>query len=88
MGYCREFIPEYAILEIPLGLAKDKIKENGERGWTEEMGVACKEARKRLVETGGLMLPDKKKSPILRTDASDQGLGYVLAHGAEEGSCQ
>ena len=76
-GYYREYIPHYAEIALPLtDLTKSgqpvKVK------WQKEQEEAFEKLKQVLVTKPVLKLPDMTKPFVLRTDASDVGIGAVL----------
>ena len=75
-GYYRKFIDNYATLT-------DLTKKGRPPRviWTEETDHAFKDLKTKLSSTPILKLPDFARRFVLRTDASDTGLGAVLLQG-------
>ncbi|KAK7092367.1 hypothetical protein V1264_008119 [Littorina saxatilis] len=87
LGFYRRYVPHFSEIALPLtNLTKGKKFEAIE--WTP----ACQEAFERLKETlvsqPVVRLPDPEKAFVLRTDASDVGLGAVLLQADEKGDLQ
>lgn len=83
-GHYRQFIEKYALIAAPLvQLTK---KDIGWR-WSDEQQQAFERLKELLITPPILKLPDftRKFSFTLQTDASDQGLGAVLAQKGEDG---
>ncbi|KAI5193332.1 hypothetical protein NEMIN01_2480, partial [Nematocida minor] len=79
MGYYRDFIQGFAILEMPLRGCMEKAIERKENiEWTQTAEDAYVIMRQRLRDAKGLILPHYEKKFILTTDACDYGLGAVL----------
>ncbi|KAI5164039.1 hypothetical protein NEAUS03_2416, partial [Nematocida ausubeli] len=79
MGYYRNFIEKYAIIEAPLRetlIGKPKMRARLE--WTESMEKAYSELREKLKDSGSILLGDRNRGVKLRVDASDVGVGAVL----------
>ena len=76
-GYYRKFIQNYAEIAAPLtNLTK---KGNPEKVvWGEPEETAFTELKRRLVERPILRMPDHNLKYVLRTDASDVGVGAIL----------
>jgi len=76
-GYYRRFVPDYATIAAPLN---DLVKKNAPNRvkWEDKHEMAFNKLKQVLVNNPILKLPDVNKSFILRTDASDVGLGAVL----------
>src|SRR5215469_14760086 len=83
-GYYRDFIKKYAETAKPLTDLTTKKMANKIK-WTEECEKAFIELKKALTSNPILRLPNMENKFILRTDASDIGLGYVLMQEYEEG---
>ena len=82
-GWFRNFIKDYARSSIYL---TDALKtKNKKLEWTDEMEKEFQEMKRKLREMGELKLPDYKKGFLLRTDASNVGLGAVLLQQEENG---
>ncbi|KAI5145376.1 hypothetical protein NEPAR06_2421, partial [Nematocida parisii] len=79
MGYYREFIQQFAMLEIPL---RQLITEAGDRNdkivWDDLAEKAYEIMRQQLRDARELLLPDHKKEFIVTTDASDYGISAVI----------
>jgi phospholipid-translocating ATPase len=83
-GYYARYIRQYAITAEPLTRAlkgKNK-KENVE--WTEECDTAFHELKRKLTEKPVLYAPDFSKEFIVQTDASEKGIGVVLAQKSKD----
>ena len=76
-GYYRKFIPNYASIAAPLTDAT-KRNEPNQITWTESRQLAFDKLKSCLTKSPILTLPDLNKQFVLRTDASDSGLGAVL----------
>ena len=76
-GYYRSFIPNYAMIAVPLTDRTKKGEPNKVR-WGESQETAFQTLKDRLVKAPILHLPDLHKPFILRTDASDVGIAAVL----------
>lgn len=75
-GWFRDFIKNYAGLTINL---TDSLKgKNNNWKWTKEMNAEFDNLKKVLRELGKLKIADYDKEFLLRTDASDLGMGAVL----------
>ena len=76
-GFYHRFIPHYAHVASPLSdLTKGGMPERVV--WTEEANEAFIILKKRLCDKPVLYLPDLDRSFVLRTDASEIGLGAML----------
>ena len=76
-GYYRSFVPNYAAIAVALTDATAKLRPN-ELVWSEAMDRAYEKLKTALSTTPILQLPDWDKTFVLRTDASDEGIGAVL----------
>ena len=76
-GYYRNFIPNYAAIASPLSdLTKKGLPNEAE--WGDAHEKAYRPLKKMTVTKPVLRLPDITKPFILRTDASNTGIGAVL----------
>ena len=76
-GYYREFIPHFSAVTAPLSdLVKKGCPNNVQWGPSQER--AYQTIRDLLSKDPVLRLPDPTKEWVLRTDASDDGIGAVL----------
>ena len=76
-GYYRNYIPNYATIAAPLtDLTKKGCPNKVE--WGDSQQKAFESLKCHLMNQPILRLPDMTKDFILRTDASDQGVGAVL----------
>jgi len=80
-GWFRQFIKNYAEITAELfeALKKKRFK------WTPGMGIAFEKIKKELREAKNLRLANYNKKFILKTDASNVGIGAVLMQEDEEG---
>ncbi|XP_013382645.1 uncharacterized protein LOC106153310 [Lingula anatina] len=76
-GYYRKFIPNFSELSAPLTDLTKKGEPTVVR-WEEPQECAFQTLRKLLISAPILRMPDFSRSFILRTDASDVGVGAVL----------
>lgn len=76
-GYYRKFIANFAELALPL---TDATKKGSPEVivWTEECEKSFQDLKKKLTEKPVIVMADLTKPFVLRTDASDRGLGAVL----------
>ena len=77
VGYYRKFVDNFASLTAPLS----DLTKNGKPyivQWNEDLQERFDEIKSRLCNAPVLKLPDFDKDVVLRTDASDTGLGAVL----------
>ncbi|XP_075779191.1 uncharacterized protein LOC142827431 [Pelodiscus sinensis] len=84
-GYYRRFVPDFATIAAPLTeLTKDAHPNKIQ--WTAQADQAFRELKRRLVQAPVLRQPDFERPFSLYTDASECGLGAVLAqdHDGEE----
>ena len=82
-GYYRKFISHYASLTTPLSDLTKKGAPNYVK-WSGELQRCFDELKVRMCNAPVLMLPDFDKVFILRTDASESGLGAVLLQKHDE----
>ncbi|KAL8591322.1 hypothetical protein ACOMHN_041663 [Nucella lapillus] len=80
--YYRKFVPNFAEIVRPLTDLTKKGKSDKVE-WTEECEKSFVELKEKLTSKPIVVLPDKKKQYVLRTDASDSGLGAVLLQETE-----
>ncbi|XP_038059124.1 uncharacterized protein LOC119730344 [Patiria miniata] len=76
-NYYRKFIPDFAAIAVPL-TDKTKGREPNKIIWTESQELAFNSLKKHLTSRPILCLPDFERQFILRTDASDIGIGAML----------
>ena len=76
-NYYRNFIPNYSAIAVPL---TDKLKKNEpiQVRWEQSEENAFQALKSKLNNSPILRLPDLSKTFVLRTDASQYGLGAVL----------
>jgi hypothetical protein len=85
IGYYRSFVPNFALLALPLtDLTKKGLPNVLE--WTDAQERAFNSLRQYLVNPPILRLPDYKKQFILQTDAASEGIGAILLQ--EEEGCR
>lgn len=75
-NYYRKFIPNFALISIPLN---SLTKKNVTFLWTTECQESFDQLKKALVKPPILRYPDYSKQFILTVDASKQGIGAVLS---------
>ncbi|XP_068207579.1 uncharacterized protein [Palaemon carinicauda] len=83
-GFYRAYVPNYATIAAPLSDLTKKGKSNVVQ-WHEPQEKAYNSLKSILVNKPVLRLPDLNRRFILRTDASDVGLGAVLLQEYEDG---
>ncbi|GFY75941.1 retrovirus-related Pol polyprotein from transposon 17.6 [Trichonephila inaurata madagascariensis] len=84
-GYYRQYIPMFSSLAAPLTeLLKGKSKK-GYIDWTSECQESFVQLKEKLSPNPVLYAPDFKRQFILQTDASDTGIGIVLAQRNDRG---
>ncbi|XP_038052264.1 uncharacterized protein LOC119724977 [Patiria miniata] len=76
-GYYRRFIPNFAALAVPL-TDLTRAKEPNRITWGESQEMAFNTLKTKLSTDPILHLPDCSKPFIIRTDASNTGVGAVL----------
>ena len=77
VGYYRNFVNNFASLTTPLS----DLTKNGKPDtvqWSDDLQKRFEEIKSQLCNAPVLKLPDFDKDFVLRTDASDTGLGAVL----------
>ena len=77
-SYYRRFIKDFADIAKPL-TELTKTKTNCKFEWSEEAQNAFGVLKSRLINSPVLKCPDFKRPLILQTDASNYGIGVVLA---------
>lgn len=84
VGFYRRFIPQFAEIALPL---TDRTKKGCPElvKWTEECERAFRTLKGKLIAKPIMILPDVNKPFVLRTDASDRGIGAVLMQDQGEG---
>ena len=83
-GYYRRFVPDYATMTAPLtDLTKSKFPNK--LSWGPEQESAFNSLKEVLCSDPVLRLPDGDREFILRTDASDVGVGAVLLQSHPDG---
>ncbi|XP_071109904.1 uncharacterized protein [Haliotis cracherodii] len=76
-GYYRKFIPNYAAIAVPLTDLTKKGKSN-KVVWTESQELSFTTLKTHMSSFPILKLPDLEKTFLVRSDASDVGIGAVL----------
>jgi hypothetical protein len=76
-GFYRKFVPHFSELALPLTEATKSSQPNVVL-WNERMEEAFLTLKDRLCSRPVCVLPDMSKQFVLRTDASDLGLGALL----------
>jgi hypothetical protein len=85
LGFCgwyRHFIPNMSEISEPLTRLLTKTEKFT---WTEIHQKAFEQLKETIANSVTLAYPDFKRPFILRTDASDVGVGCVLAHKSHDG---
>ena len=84
VGFYRRFIPQFADIALPL---TDRTKKGCPElvKWTEECERAFRTLKEKLIAKPIMILPDVNKPFVLRTDASDRGIGAVLMQDQGDG---
>ena len=77
VGYYRKFVPNFSTLLKPLTDLTGN-KQPTKIRWTAECSMALDKVKDILTRKPVLQLPDFDKRFIVRTDASDEGLGAIL----------
>ena len=86
-GYYRRFVPSYATVAAPLTDLLRKGAPN-KLEWGAAQESAFQQPKGMLASQPVLRLPDQSKQFLLRTDASNLGLGAVLLQEHEDGVYQ
>ena len=76
-GYYRRFVPDFSTIAAPLTELTTK-RVTDKVVWTNECEFAFHRLKEALTTGTVLRLPDVDRDFVLRTDASDNGLGAVL----------
>ena len=76
-GYYRNCIPNYAAIAVPL-TDLTKNRQPNIVVWGDQQEKAYQTLKRLLTSKPILRLPDMKKQFVLRTDASDVGIGAML----------
>ena len=76
-GYYRKFVPNYAAIAAPL-TDKTKNSEPNKIAWEASQQLAFDALKQTLITVPILHLPNLDIPFILRTDASDLGIGAIL----------
>ncbi len=76
-GFYREYIPGYSGIAVPLTDLTKKGKPNKVE-WGQSQEEAFQMLKRKIAAKPVLRLPDLSKPFVLRTDASDLGIGAVL----------
>lgn len=82
-GYYRRFIPNFAAVAAPL-TDLTKASEPNHISWGDSQEQAFNTLKMKMISTPILQLPDCQQPFILRTDASNIGIGAVLLQRNEE----
>lgn len=82
-GYYRRFVPNFAALAAPLSDLTRKNQPNRVQ-WTDSCEKAFRTLKDRLCSEPVVLLPDPEAPFVLRTDASNNGLGAVLLQEGDE----
>ncbi|KAK7114676.1 hypothetical protein V1264_000698 [Littorina saxatilis] len=83
-GFYRIYVPAYSSIAAPL-TDKTKKQEPEKVKWTPACQVAFDTLKAKLAEQPIIQMPDHTLPYILRTDASDKGMGAVLLQDKGEG---
>ena len=82
-SYYRRFIRNFATIAKPLHRLTERTAEFR---WTAQCQDAFEELRRRLISAPVLAFPDFSRKFVLDTDASDSGIGAVLAQEQSDGT--
>ncbi|GFO09025.1 transposon ty3-i Gag-Pol polyprotein [Plakobranchus ocellatus] len=77
VGYYKEFVPNFAAVSAPLSDLVRKGQSNI-MNWGDSQERAYNSLKVAVTSKPVLQLPDVNKKFVLRTDASDRGLGAAL----------
>ncbi|KAJ1119295.1 hypothetical protein NDU88_007481 [Pleurodeles waltl] len=86
-GYYRRFVQNYGTIVAPLTEHTSK-KQAKKVIWTPECQKAFETLKQAMCSAPVLLAPDYSKEFIMQTDASEEGIGAVLAEVNEEGQDQ
>jgi len=76
-GYYRRHVPGFSTIALPLTNLTKKSEPNKVE-WTDDCEIAFQRLKRALTAESILRLPDLERDFVLRTDASEAGLGAVL----------
>jgi hypothetical protein len=76
-GFYRRFVPNFAEVALPL-TDRTKGAQPSKIQWNDSCEEAFRTLKQRLSSSPVVCLPDQSLPFVLRTDASDRGLGAVL----------
>ena len=76
-GYYRRHVPGFSTIALPLTDLTKKSAPNKVE-WTDECEIAFQRLKRALTVESIVRLPDLECDFVLRTDASEAGLGAVL----------
>lgn len=79
IGYYSRYLKDYATIVEPLTNALKGKNRKEKIEWTVEMGKAFELVKRKLTESPILYAPNYQREFILQTDASEKGLGVILA---------
>ena len=77
MGYYRRHVPGFSTIALPLTNLTKKAAPNRVE-WTDKCEIAFQRLKRALNTESILRLPNLERDFVLRTDASEAGLGAVL----------
>ena len=83
-GYYRKFVPQYASISAPLTELLKKGKPE-QVHWNTQCDEAFQTLKRKLSESPVLRMPDFSRPFVVQTDASEVGIGAVLAQTDEKG---
>ena len=78
VGFYRRLIPDFAQLAAPLQQGGKTLN------WTDQCETSFQSLRQRMLDRPVVHLPDFSKPFIVKTDASDNGMGAVLQQDHED----
>jgi hypothetical protein len=82
-GYYAKYIKEYAIIAEPLTRALKGKNRKEKVEWSAECDQAFQTLKQKLTEKPVLYAPDYSKEFVIQTDASDKGVGVIMAQKGE-----
>lgn len=84
LGFYRRYVPHFSSIALPLTDLTKGVK-SGQVKWTPECDKAFESLKEALISEPVLHMPDPNKPFVLRTDASELGVGAVLLQEGDEG---
>ncbi|GFT04785.1 retrovirus-related Pol polyprotein from transposon 297 [Trichonephila clavipes] len=84
-GYYQKYINLFSVIDVPLTDALKGRAKKGEITWTTECENAFRELKRKLIDKSVLYAPNFEREFIVKTDASNAGMGAVLTQLNEQG---